>query len=390
MAGRKLTLGELKKPFDVKNVKVDGIVKFDIDNAYPQRMERIIDESVSSKSAAQMLGRFITGLGFVDKTLNDIVVGEDRYSRPVKLYKILTQISRAVAYHYGFYIRLQYNGELKVNKMRVEPFTYCRLGEMDGTEYSGKVVVYNNWDKSQGPIRRNEYSQVDIYNPRESVILERIEKAGGIDKWKGQMFFWFGDDQYIYPVSLIDPVQYDADTERQISMFKNGELRRGFFLKYILHHTEFETEQDADEFKEVVEKMMGGDHDLSFMVLEGTFNEEGQLIQGENIKVEKIEQNINDKLFESYESSTINSIRKAFNAIPQILIDYEDGKLGTTSGEALSQAANFYNAMTDDIRKQVSESIKEIMSNWHKEDLSGRDFTIEPLNFGTNDSTLEV
>ena len=34
---------------------------------------------------------------------------------------------------------------------------------------------------------------------------------------------------------------------------------------------------------------------------------------------------------------------KAFNAIPQILIDYESSQLGTTSGEALRQASEFYN-----------------------------------------------
>ena len=105
---------------------------------------------------------------------------------------------------------------------------------------------------------------------------------------------------------------------------------------------------------------MGGDHDKAMMVLEGSFAPDGKIIDGENVKLEKVEQNINDKMFEGYESSTQNAIRKAFNAIPQILIDYETSQLGTTSGEALKQAAEFYNAMTVDARMKVTQIFNEL------------------------------
>ena len=106
-------------------------------------------------------------------------------------------------------------------------------------------------------------------------------------------------------------------------------------MKNIIHHTKFESQKDADDFKDNILKFQGGGHKYSFMVIEGTFDDNGDLKEGENIKIEKIDQNINDKIFETYEKSCINNIRKAYNAIPQILIDYEDSKLGTTSGEAL-------------------------------------------------------
>ena len=103
---------------------------------------------------------------------------------------------------------------------------------------------------------------------------------------------------------------------------------------------------------------------------------------GEHIKIENIEQNIDDKIFESYEKSCSNNIRKAYNAIPQILIDYEDSKLGTTSGEALFQASLFYNQMTEELRKTISESFKEMFSRWQNQDLRVKEWIIEPIVLG--------
>ena len=128
---------------------------------------------------------------------------------------------------------------------------------------------------------------------------------------------------------------------------------------------------------------MGGDHNNSMIVLEGSFDREGKIIDGENVKIEKVEQNINDKLFESYESSTQNSIRKAYNAIPQILIEYEDSKLGTTSGEALRQASEFYNQQTIEPRMRISQMFKEIFDRHVNPALRGKDWAIEELILGT-------
>ena len=76
-SARRLTLVDLPAPFVLKAVKVDGIVSYDIDNAYPSRMERLINSSVTSKSAAGMYARFLSGQGFADESLNTIVVGEE-------------------------------------------------------------------------------------------------------------------------------------------------------------------------------------------------------------------------------------------------------------------------------------------------------------------------
>jgi hypothetical protein len=127
---------------------------------------------------------------------------------------------------------------------------------------------------------------------------------------------------------------------------------------------------------------MCGDHEIILMILEGTFDKAtGKLIENESIKIEKLEQNINDKLFETYETSTQNNIRKAFDAIPQVLIDYQDSQLGTTSGEALLQAAKFYNSQTLQKRDLVTESFGDLFKHWGASNMVDKDWTIEPLTF---------
>ena len=380
---RRILLAELPPPFIVRPVRLEGIEKYDEDNAYPSRMERIINQSVTAKSSAQMLARFIVGQGFKDKILNDLIVGKDRYQKNITAFKLLKHIAIQTAYFSGYYVRGQFDGNMNITGFQVEDFKNCRFGLKDSQDYSGKIVIYNNWDRSKGSrIEKKNFLKIDVWNMNDNAIKSQIDKAGGIKKYKGQVYHNFLDEYYIYPLSPIDPVHYDADTENQISKFKNGELRRGFFMKYIIHHTNFESDKDARDFKEKIEKMIGGGHELSAMVLEGTFDDDGKLISSENIHVEKIEQNIDDKIFETYEKSCINNIRKAFNAIPQILIDYEDGKLGTTSGEALFQASNFYNQQTGELRMSVEESFRELFKRWKDQDKRSADWEIEPLVLG--------
>ena len=387
---RKITLNELPAAFKVITAPADGVTKYDRDNAYPTRMERIIDGSVTAKSSAGMLKRFLIGKGFANKALNDIVIGVDRFGRDTTLYSLLTKACRSISYNAGFYIRLQYDLNFKVTGLRHENFKHCRFGELDSGDFSGKVIVYNNWDRQRSTrYTKADWSYVDVYNANEAAIKAQAKASGDFEQWKGQIFWWFDDDEHIYPISPIDPVIYDADTEKQISLFKNGELRRGFFMKYIIHHTRFDNEPDAEKFKEGMAKMVGGGHETASMVISGEFDENGVLKPGANVKIEKIEQNVDDKLFGAYEKSTTNNIRKANNAIPQILIDYEDGKLGTTSGEALRQASEFYNTQTEEIRKQIEQSFKAIMMNW-KMDMSNETFEIEPLKLGSDGTPVVV
>ncbi len=378
------------------NILPRNIVKLDkrtevlnngLDNAYPTRMERIILSSVTAKSAAEMYCNFLVGSGFVDE-INDVIIGEQNY-KPITLYDLLENVAHSIAFQNGFYLHCNIGTEnLKdyfVESVTPLIFKHCRLGSQDDINYSGKIAIYDNWDKSKSSkIHQKDIIKIDVFNKDKKVIESQIEKAGSFEKYKGQVYWSFFDNEYSYPLSPADVIQDDADSEYQISLFKNGELNGNLFAKYILRHAYFENEFDKADFIEKLKTFQGSKNNGSIMLIEDDISQdETGEVRDNGLKFEEIKQNINDKLFVEWEKSIQKNIRKAFFAIPPVLIDYVEGSLGNTSGESLVQAANFYNEMTKKTRMKITRLFKEIFSNFKVEIKS--DFEIKPLEFGTKE-----
>jgi len=378
----KASLYQLKPRNEVKENKVEGIMNNGLDNAYPTRMERIILASVTAKAAAEMYANFLVGDGFVNETLNKLVVGTYNY-KDVTLFNILERVAHSIAYQGGYFLHLNigFDGR-KYFYTDINPVIYknCRLGKVDDINYNAKVVYSNDWEKRQTKRLRQIF---DTFNLNQTVIKSQIEKAGSIKSYNGQIFWDFFDNEYIYPLSPIDSAQDDADTEHQISLFKNGQVNKNFFASYILRHAYFASEVEKQKFIDQLQQFQGGDNAGSIMLIEDdiTTDEKGE-INDNGLKFEKIEANINDKIFENWETSIANNIRKSFKAIPQVLIEYVEGKLGNTSGESLIQAANFYNKMTEKDRIKISQAFQMIFT--HYKTPINDTFEIKPFNFGNN------
>ena len=374
---RKLSVINTPKRNEVKLDKQTGIFNNGDDNAYPQLIERIINGSVSARTASDMLKKFLIGEGFAQDGLNNTVIYKD-FMGEVTLYDLLSQVAGSIAKHRGAYIQLQWNMNGQITSMRHIPYRDCRLGKSDSNDYSGKIHYYKNWDKQAGiPFKKEDIRKFDVFNPIKNVIVQQMQN----EKWDGQVAYLYLDDEYVYPLATIDCVREDADTENQIGMFKNGELRRGFFAKYILYHTAFENDTDEAEFKKDIQKNMGGDHETSVILMPAEFNEDGTFKSESNVKLEKIEQNHNDKIFESFENSVSNNIRKAHLAIPKILLDTNDSALFGQSGEAFIQAFNFYNTQTKDWRVKISQWFAKLMKYYEMPELANADYTINQLKY---------
>lgn len=386
--GRRLTILDLNPREVIKPKKVEGIMTNGEDNKYPTRMDRIIEGSVTAKASADMLSRFCVGDGFLNPELNNVIIGYDQFKRPILAYKLLRQLAKSLSRQNGFFIRAGFNPALETKSLKFYNFGDCRFSHVDDTYYAGRIAVYNNWDNSiSKKYEKDKVLQLNVWNPDKTVIASQVKND--ITTYKGQMYFNFIEDDYLYPLSPVDVVQFDADSEDQVSKFKNSALRKGFNLNHIIHHSRFETEDAQEDFMKDIEKFMGGDHSASVMVLEGEFDQQtGELIASHNIKVEKIEQALNDKLYDVYEKSWSNNIRKAFDAMPKVLIDYEVSQLGNTSGEAIRQAAEYYNQQTAYRRAFIEDSFKELFANWHDPKYRGISWEIKPLEFLKNGATL--
>lgn len=174
------------------------IVQNGEDNKYPTRMERLINGSPTAKQAAGVYAKFIRGQGF-DVGFN-IEVGRwggVKYTPDL----LLQSVAKSLAYHKGFYLHISYNLAAQITSIVPLPFRYCRFGKQDSNKYAGKIRVYDNWDLEQGrSVRKSDIRDYDIYNP--DAVQRQIEKAGGIERYPGQVYFGFMEVDSVYPCLL--------------------------------------------------------------------------------------------------------------------------------------------------------------------------------------------
>lgn len=363
----RLLLSEVDKRVDVKldrSIRADnvrGVMAFGDKNDYPQIIERLILSSIDAKAIADVYAKFIVGLGFENEAINSVVVGKDSRGKQITILSLLRQFAQSLSFYAGGYVHVNKNLAGEVVNARLVPFKNCRFSKPDTRGFSSKIAVYENWHKEKGEkFDKNDIRFYDVWNDNVDVLKEQIKTAGGVDKHKGQIYFQFLDNAYLYPLSPFDQVYLDCDTQNQISIFKNNQIRNGFTDK-----TVFRVAGDEDALEDIaanIKKMMGADGDNSIIIEDEINRETGKLDDQSQIVAETIKSNIDAKLFESWEGALTNNIRKANKALPAVLIDYDESKLGTTSGEGIVQAVNFYNAMTNDDRALVSEMFKEIFS----------------------------
>lgn len=379
----------------IKEDGVNGIMTFGVNNDYPQTIEKLINGSQTAKMTSQVYAKFLAGNGFLDARLNGIVIGRDARGKNITMHSLLRQTAQSISKFNAFYWHLSFNPEIKVGSVQLKDFKNIRFAKPDDTGYSAKVVYSDDWKNKK--VTKKDYN---LYNVNPDVFRSQVEKAGGFDKFKGQIYFQSFDDEYFYPLSVFDSVYLDMDTEAQIALYKNRQIRNGFFDKVVFRVAPQPKELDAngqeiengnDELAKSIRSFMGADGETA-LVLEDHFSETGEIEQNGSFRIDRIQSTINDKLFEGWEKSLANSIRKSAKGVPAILIDYEQSNLGNTSGESVRAACDYYNAITQLERDTIQMCFYEIFKNSANEQLAAltkESYVIEPLNiadYGTDNT----
>ena len=374
----KSTIVDLQQREIITVDKQKGIYNNGIDNAYPQRVERIINNSVTAKAACDKAKSFIVGEGFANEALNNYVIYEDLQGS-VTLYDLLTKIAHSISRQKAAAINVQYNGNLEVSALKHVPYRNCRIGKKDSNGYSGLIHVYSNWEKRQGDeFKPLNATKINVFNPKKEVVQEQFK-----NNYLGQMAMLLLDDEFVYPLAQIDPALEDADTEAQIKSWKNKELRGGFFGKMIIHYAKFADEASKADFIDTFKKFQGGDHEKSFLMIESELDSNGKIEGNEAVKLEPIPMNFDADVFEGIEKSCASNIRKAMN-IPSILTEQQEGSFFGSSGEAMKAAFEIYNAETRNLRKTVSNWFAQILKYSADPILKNADYTIKELSYGTS------
>lgn len=349
----------------------------DIDNAYPERMDRLINNSVTAKSAATIMKQYLIGLGFSTDQNNFLVNGEKK----TKLIDFASDVADCLVRQRGVVIHVNINANYKMSDASIIPFDWARVGKKDSKDYNGKILICKNWASEKIDIEK-DITKLDVFNLKKEVIDAQVKKAGGWTKYQGQCIYINLDPQYIYPLSTFHSVQNDCDSEAQAAVYKNELLRRGFFGHTLVvtrplisedieeyievdgvrkRNPEYaDRETEREEFQKAIKDTLGAKNAGGVLCLEMDFA--GEKLE-DAILIKQIESKIDDKLFDFTERSVRDNILVAANNLPVGLIRASEGVFGN-SGESLKEMKRTYWENTSDERKQLENILNDLMKNF--------------------------
>ncbi|KGO85713.1 hypothetical protein Q765_14930 [Flavobacterium rivuli WB 3.3-2 = DSM 21788] len=335
----------------------------DTDNAYPERMDRLVNNSVTAKSAASIMVQYLIGKGY-GTDADSIIINKEKN---LKLIDFADDVADDLVKQRGVFIHINWNALYQIADCSVVPYEWCRIGKKDSNDYAGKIAISKEWLKP----KRSDIELVDVYNPRKAVIEAQVEKAGGWEHYKGQILFINMDTKLIYPLSRIDPVSEDCDSEAQASIYKNKLLRKGFFGNTLVVTRPLvgeglepgstaltEAESERERFQQAIKDSLGAQNTGGVLCLEMDFA--GEKLD-DAILIKQIESKIDDKLFNYTETSVRENILVAFNNLPAGLIKTNDSALFGNSGEAIREMKRTYWENTSKERSLLTSVINQLL-----------------------------
>ncbi|CAB4152531.1 hypothetical protein UFOVP606_14 [uncultured Caudovirales phage] len=361
----KATVTDIYKRITITPNKTEGILNYDIDNAYPQRIVNIVNSSGIATSCVGMKTRFLVGGGMSDKDFYKQIVNQDGLTVDKLLRKVASNISTLP------YVALHFNYNMLYQKTEVNyiPFTYVRLTTDDNKQYPKMVAIYDDWDRQiRGKIERNKIDYIDLYNPSSEAIQEQVDKAGGWEFYKGQVLLWTPEGVE-YTLASFDSVLEDCQTDSKTKSFKFRNITTNFMASHLLVTDKFENDLDRDEFHESLKDYQGADDALKLLHLEKTSNESG--IELKPIAIQDVED-----LYQYTENSVQLNVVRNF-LIPQILMFQVAGKQGTAT--EIKDATAFYNGITADDRLVIEELFTEAFRNFYYDINPSNDYSIIPF-----------
>jgi len=360
----KSSLTGVVKRIDVKPNKTEGIENYDTDNAYPQRVVDIINSSGTATLCVNMMAKFIFGNGFKDTNLANFVVNKKGETAD----DLLRKISRSIAFFNGLPIHVGYNGLCEKVSLTYTDFQTVRFTSEENKEHKNMFALHEDWQKTKGNFKKEKITYLHYYNPAK--VQEEVEATKGetiVDKWrnyKGQLFYWSIDGMQ-YPLCPCDSVIEDVQTDSKTKNFKYRNITTNFMASHLLQVQKFEDGESKQAFIDNLTSFQGDDDALQIFMVE---------VEGEesNLKLDKIEIQDVDKLYEYTEESVRNNIIRNFLIPPALLLDTSDG----FSDGKIKDATALYNGQTQDFRLLCSTIMEKLLTNFKGANFT--DFTIEP------------
>jgi hypothetical protein len=387
----KTYLPQIERRILVRPNQTFGILNFDLDNAYPQRMLELVAGSPTAKDCWNKRAKFIAGNGFEAKDLGKQIINP----KGLTLAKLLKAIATDKALFTGFGIHVNYNANYQIASVNYVKFEDIRMGDTDSPDTADKFALYSDWGrKTWKNIMRSKITFLDKYNPNPEAINQQVATAGGWENYKGQLYY-FNPEVDDYPLIEADSVWEDFETEAGIKIFNNREVTTGFLPSTMLFMQS--RREEADNSKPDSDKQAFSNQpsqlEKDLGAFQGTKSAQKIIVIEYEDESQKPEfkpyaiQN-NDKLFETTERSVEARIIKGFS-VPKELINSEKAS-GLSNGSEKKEAIREFNDNTAPDRMEIAEVFAELFGNFYTDINPSANWNIIPIPATVADDNIGI
>lgn len=342
----------------------------DYDNLYPLRIEKAINNSPTGKRCANMMSRYIRGLG----NLENFPVGEGKF-----INDIISESADDLAFQGGVFFKLNYYVDIENStddKIKFKPnldtldYVVMAVSKSDDDGYLGRFYVLK--DDGKGGLKTTDEDVTEwyySYDDRSDVILYQMYndcKLKGIKdptiedlvyNYRGQVNYLNTTPRYKYALGPADSVYNDLDTEFRIQVYNNVQTRKGFLGKTVVKMYD-NGDDDNEEFIEEVRNYLGAENSGNVLIVEVPHDTDGELAG--SFVVDQLKPQFDDKLFEVTTKNIRQNIMGAFGNIPEPLAFSGTGALFGTSADTYTQMKQFYWEQLEPYRFKLEQELNRM------------------------------
>lgn len=346
----------------------------DADNLYPNRVKRLIENSPTAFRSANLMAKYIVGKGLRNESVLDKTIDK---TLGLNILDFSNVIAKQLSYQNGFFVHVSYkykDGLIVPNYSKVLPFEDCRIKNMDDDGFLGRVVV-KDWEDNRLSFnqKKSKVREYYTFTRDQDALIEQIrhnfkeikgkkeefDLEEAIKLFKGQYYYYNPNVTDIYPLSFIHAVMGDCDTEYQIGVYRNKQLREGFVGKTIILQNGVEVEEDAEANERVFQDFLGAENSSNMTYLPIQQLKEGQTID-DILKVIQLQPQYNEDFIEKTIYNIEENIFASFNNIPKSLVKVGDGAMFGENADKYNELKKFYSEQNDEQRRAIEKFFKDV------------------------------
>lgn len=345
-----------------------GIKSYDADNLYPQNVRKIVLNSKTGSGCMSRYISFLEGNGITNTVLSAMKVNRNGQT----LDAIHSLCAADLGFHGGFALQVNYNLLCQIVEINHVPFENVRLAEPDSEGNVSEVYIHPDWSGRMTrngkvvQVNKDNCDIVKVFNPKPEVVAAQIIAAGGVEHYKGQVYYYSRDGYMTYPLSKCDAVLRDMSTDEGLTNVSHRNVRNNFLPAGMLSHFRQNTPIKPDDHIEGEPKEEMVDY---FDMVKGLMTDENcckvaeVTIEDENEvpKFTEFQAHNYDKDFTVTSDSVMEAIYAAFEQ--EVFLCIRKGKLGF-SGDVINDAENYYARCVRKEQRSLTTAYMDILSHW--------------------------